>query len=158
MKVNERKKNDYECLFLLCWKVGLRISEAVSFDLSLIHSEAKYKNLYHLRGKGKKDRWVFVKEEVIKELRKRNWKPKLGRNWLRINFWDFLEVVKKDLNISENIELSPHTLRRCFATNNALNGMPLPVLQKALGHNEISTTAIYIKDIELDSLVKFQPL
>ncbi|CAG8704867.1 9447_t:CDS:1, partial [Ambispora gerdemannii] len=61
----------------------------------------------------------------------------------------FLEQVKKELNISENIELSPHTLRRCFATYNAISGMPLPVLQKVLGHSKISTTALYIKDSDL---------
>ncbi|CAI2188201.1 13640_t:CDS:2, partial [Funneliformis geosporum] len=42
--------------------------------------------------------------------------------------------VKEEMNIAENIELSPHTLRRCFATHQAISGMPLPVLQKVLGH------------------------
>ncbi|PWU06727.1 MAG: hypothetical protein C5B43_01380 [Verrucomicrobia bacterium] len=52
----------------------------------------------------------------------------------------------------------PHTLRRCFATYNAINGMPLPVLQKVLGHSKISTTALYIKDSDLSNLVKFKPM
>ncbi|CAG8851305.1 22874_t:CDS:2, partial [Gigaspora margarita] len=64
----------------------------------------------------------------------------------------FLEQVKKEMNISQNIELSPHTLRRCFATYNAISGMPLPVLQKVLGHSKISTTALYIKDSDLSNL------
>ncbi|CAG8843135.1 18581_t:CDS:2, partial [Gigaspora margarita] len=85
---------------------GLRISEALNFDLSLEHGENQYKNLYLLR-------------------------------------------VKKEMNISQNIELAPHTLRRCFATYNAISGMPLPVLQKVLGHSKISTTALYIKDSDL---------
>jgi site-specific recombinase XerD len=66
--------------------------------------------------------------------------------------------VKKEMNISENIELSPHTLRRCFATHQAISGMPLPVLQKVLGHSKISTTALYIKDSDLSNLVKFRPV
>jgi site-specific recombinase XerD len=45
-----------ECLYLLCWKAGLRISEALEFDLSLENQEPAYKNLYLLRGKGKKER------------------------------------------------------------------------------------------------------
>jgi site-specific recombinase XerD len=45
------------------------------------------------------------------------------------------------MNIAKNIELAPHTLRRCFATYQAISGMPLPVLQKVLGHSKISTTA-----------------
>jgi integrase/recombinase XerD len=62
------------------------------------------------------------------------------------------------MNINGNTELSPHTLRRCFATYNAISGMPLPVLQKVLGHSKISTTALYIRDSDLSNLVKFRPL
>jgi site-specific recombinase XerD len=58
----------------------------------------------------------------------------------------------------ENIESAPHTLRRCFATYNALNGMPLPVLQKILGHSRISTTALYIKDSDLNNILKYKPI
>lgn len=61
-----------ESLYLLGWKVGLRISEALNFDLTLEHGESQYKNLYLLRGKGQKARWVYVSEEIIRELKKRN--------------------------------------------------------------------------------------
>jgi site-specific recombinase XerD len=69
-----------------------------------------------------------------------------------------LQQIKKEMNIAENIELAPHTLRRHFATYNAMNGMPLPVLQKILGHARISTTAIYVKDVDLENLVKYKPI
>ncbi|CAI2185425.1 11414_t:CDS:10, partial [Funneliformis geosporum] len=112
----ERKKGEKGCTTEEMLKeinlkeigVGLRISEAVSFDLSLEHQQTEYKNLYLLRGK-----------------------------------------VKEEMNITENIELSPHTLRRCFATHQAISGMPLPVLQKVLGHSKVSTTALYIRDGDL---------
>ena len=55
-KRGEHKKAIMECLYLLGWKVGLRISEALEFDLTLEHGESQYKNLYLLRGKGKKER------------------------------------------------------------------------------------------------------
>lgn len=55
-KKGESQKEKHECLFLLCWKVGLRISEAIGFDLSLEHQQAEYKNLYLLRGKRDKER------------------------------------------------------------------------------------------------------
>jgi site-specific recombinase XerD len=67
-------------------------------------------------------------------------------------------VIKKEMNLPTNIELSPHTLRRCFATHQAISGMPLPVLQKVLGHSKISTTALYIRDGDLSNLVKFRPV
>ena len=47
------------------------------------------------------------------------------------------------MNISQNVELTPHTLRRCFTTHNAINGVPLPILQKSLGHANIKTTSGY---------------
>ena len=47
------------------------------------------------------------------------------------------------MNISANVELTPHTLRRCFTTYRALKGFPMPILQKALGHKDIRTTSYY---------------
>jgi site-specific recombinase XerD len=69
-----------------------------------------------------------------------------------------LEKVKEEMNLPVNVELSPHTLRRCFATHQAISGMPLPVLQKVLGHSKVSTTALYIRDGDLGNLVKFRPV
>ena len=154
-KKGESKKPAHECLFLLGWKVGLRISEAINFDLSLEHQATEYKNLYLLRGKRQKERWVFVSPEIIKELKKRNWQPNQTN---RISFFDFLAKIKEEINLPANVELAPHTLRRCFATYQAISGMPLPVLQKVLGHSKISTTALYIKDSDLSNLVKFRPV
>ena len=142
-------------MFLLCWRVGLRISEAVSFDLSLEHQQSEYKNLYLLRGKREKERWVFVAPEIIRELKKRGWKPNSTN---RISFFDFLGKVKEEVNLPNNVELTPHTLRRCFAIHQAISGMPLPVLQKVLGHSKVSTTALYIRDGDLGNLVKFRPV
>ena len=154
-KRGEHKKEIMECLYLLGWKVGLRISESLEFDLNLEHGESQYRNLFLLRGKGKKERWVYVGEEIIKELRKRDWKPGPTN---RFTFSKFLEKVKEEMRISEKVELSPHTLRRCFATYQAISGMPLPVLQKVLGHSKVSTTALYVKDGDLGNLVKFRPV
>ncbi|CAG8604740.1 608_t:CDS:2 [Ambispora leptoticha] len=58
--------------------------------------------------------------------------------------------MKKELGISKSIELSPHTLRRAFATYHAEAGLPLPLLQKLLGHSSIRTTALYWRNIYRD--------
>ncbi|CAI2173377.1 6728_t:CDS:2 [Funneliformis geosporum] len=96
--IQERGKPAYYGLFLLGKEAGLRVSEAVNFDLNL----KKNKNLYLIQGKQHKKRSVFVDPSVI-----------------------------------TNIELTPHTLRRCFATYQTNSGMPLPVLQKVLGHSKL---------------------
>jgi integrase len=66
-----KRKVHYGC-YLLCSESGLRISEAVRFDLK---AKTK-KGLYRIeKPKGKKERYVYVSQEVIQELKKQNWKP-----------------------------------------------------------------------------------
>ena len=92
---------------------------------------------------------MFVSEEIIRELKKRNWQPQQTN---KFTFSKFLEQVKRELNLLAKVELTPHTLRRCFATYQAISGMPLPVLQKVLGHSKV------IRDGDLGNLVKFRPV
>jgi site-specific recombinase XerD len=66
--IKERGKHSYFCLFLLGEKAGLRVSEAVNFNLSLKQKQ----NLYLIQGKRHKKRSVFIDPIVIKELQKIN--------------------------------------------------------------------------------------
>jgi site-specific recombinase XerD len=154
-KRHESKRWTHYCLFLLGWKAGLRVSEAINFDPNLEHPAPEYKGLYLLRGKGNKERYVYIAPPIIKVLKSHNWQPQQTN---RINFFEFLREAKESLNIPAHIELAPHTLRRCFATYNALNGMPLPVLQNVLGHANVRTTALYVKASRLENLLKFKPV
>jgi hypothetical protein len=43
----------------------LRINEAINFTLDLKHPEPDYGDLYLLRGKRRKDRYVYVSPEII---------------------------------------------------------------------------------------------
>jgi len=66
----ESKRRVHFCLFLLGYKAGLRISEAVNFDLA---NKTK-KGLYRIeRPKGKKERLVYIPKKVIRELKRNNW-------------------------------------------------------------------------------------
>ena len=41
--------------------------------------------------------------------------------------------------------ISPHTFRRTYATLLANKNVPIPTIQKVLGHSSIETTMLYIK-------------
>ena len=66
-KPKESKRKIHYGLFLLCYEAGLRISEAVNFDLN----SKTHKGLYCLnKTKGKKERYVYIPKKVISELKK----------------------------------------------------------------------------------------
>ena len=65
----ESKRGVHFGLFLLGYKSGLRVNEAVKFDLSV----KTKRGLYRIeKPKGKKERFVFVSKEVISELKRNN--------------------------------------------------------------------------------------
>src|SRR5256885_7996018 len=118
----EYKRKIHYCCFLLGYKSGLRISEAVKFDLS---AKTK-KGLYRIeKPKGKKERFVYVSLETARELKRKGWKPNQTN---RHNFYHFLKKVKKELNISEKVKLLPHTLRRTFTTCHPHSGTPFALV------------------------------
>ena len=57
-------------LFLLSWKSGLRVSEAINFDFHQKHP--RHKDLYSVKGKGQKERYVYISPSVISELKANN--------------------------------------------------------------------------------------
>ena len=67
-KPGEYLRKIHYCLFLLGWNSGLRVSEAISFDLT----KKTKKDLYQVKTKGKKERLVYVPQEVISELKANN--------------------------------------------------------------------------------------
>jgi site-specific recombinase XerD len=52
------------------------VSEAINFNLELNHPEPEYSDLYLLRGKRKKDRYVYIAPEIVEMLKKYNWESR----------------------------------------------------------------------------------
>lgn len=61
-------------------------------------------------------------------------------------------AAKKCASLKEK-KVSPHTLRRTKATHMLLNGIGLPIIQRFLGHESISTTEVYYgKQVLMESI------
>ena len=136
---------------------GLRVSELVSLTEKNFDFRNKTIKVF---GKGHKDRYVPLSDKAIDAVKHYLMvgRPDLVLN---INSIDsgklFVNHHGKELtargvrvildNIlkktSDNIHVSPHTLRHTFATHLLDGGADLRSVQEMLGHNNLSTTQIY---------------
>ncbi len=135
------------------YSTGLRVSELVS----LKRGQVDMKNgLVKVKGKGSKERTVPIGSFAIKYLqayiddgRKNNKGAKTPHLFLNRNGgvitrqYFFMAVKKYALQAGIDKDISPHTLRHCFATHMLENGADLVAVQKMLGHTNLSTTQIY---------------
>ncbi len=138
----------------LLYSSGLRVSELVAIKLGDMNFDAGF---IRVIGKGNKERVVPMNHRAIEKiklyivqerphiLKKKQsqyiFVTKRGGPMSRQRFWQTLKVVGRQAGIN----LSPHTIRHCFATHLLEGGADLRSVQKMLGHLDISTTQIYTK-------------
>lgn len=142
----------------LLFSSGLRVSELVGLDREHINLKRRE---FMVRGKGQKDRPIFISPEAAEwlqrylEMRKDNTKPlfirfagnkkvDLSGNYHRLTARSVQRLVAHyALLAGITKHVSPHTLRHSFATNLLMNGADLRSVQAMLGHSNIATTQIY---------------
>jgi site-specific recombinase XerD len=150
-------KRDRAILELL-FSSGLRVSELVGLDRDHINLKRRE---FMVRGKGEKDRPIFISAEAADWLqqyldaRKDNTKPLFIRfagnkkvdltgNFHRLTARSVQRLVAHyALLAGITKHVSPHTLRHSFATNLLMNGADIRSVQAMLGHSNIATTQIY---------------
>jgi integrase/recombinase XerD len=137
----------------LLYASGLRASELCELKTRDLNTSI---GVVRVMGKGAKERIVPVGKSALAAIARyqeecrptlaRGEEPHLflsrtGRPLERIALWMLVEKYGRSSGILR--EVSPHTLRHCFATHLIGGGADLRVVQELLGHSDISTTQIY---------------
>jgi integrase/recombinase XerD len=142
-------------LLELLYSTGARISEAVGIDLDDLDTGAR---TVLLRGKGGKERVVPVGRPALAAVdtylvrarpalaTRGRGSPALllnarGGRLSRQSAWHVLRGAADASGLTA--EVSPHTLRHCFATHLLAGGADVRVVQELLGHASVSTTQVY---------------
>lgn len=138
----------------LMYASGLRVSELLSLEMKNISIK---RGIITIIGKGSKQRKVpfgeFAKEYLVNYLehgRKKNpgsrsdivFLNRYGDSVSRQYF--FLQVKKYAEMVGIKEDISPHTLRHCFATHLLEGNADIRTVQTMLGHSNIATTQIYL--------------
>jgi site-specific recombinase XerD len=142
----------------LLYSSGLRVSELVGLNRDHINLKRLE---FMVRGKGQKDRPVFISPEAAEWVQKyvdarEDKSPalfaRIGGHKTADTSGDYLRLTPRSVQrmvaryallagITKHV--SPHTLRHSFATDLLMNGADLRSVQAMLGHSNIATTQIY---------------
>ena len=151
---------------------GLRVSELVSLRLSDLFFEEDF---IRVMGKGSKQRLVPIESYTQKQINNyiNNQRKQLkiakghedyvflnrrGKQLTRAMIFTIVRQVAENIGLQKTI--SPHTFRHSFATHLLENGANLRAIQMMLGHENITTTEIYVhveKSYLREALVKYHP-
>jgi integrase/recombinase XerD len=130
-------------LFTLCYEHGLRISEALALTPSRVRGG--YLNTRPLKdGKVTSQQLSTAAAELWAEVTA-TLAPStrifpFSRQWAAELFHRAAERAGIALRLRQGV----HTLRHSCAHNLLAAGAPLPVIQRKLGHKNISTTSVYL--------------
>ncbi len=155
----------------LLYATGIRRSELLKLDLTDINHEDR-EVIVH--GKGSKGRRIPLTRSAYKEVMAyiERGRPSLvkkhpdgscaifltirGHRQERVGLASVLRLLARKAGIKK--KLTPHTLRRTFATHLLQGGANLRHIQTLLGHADLNTTAIYLRinpqDVRRELLLK----
>lgn len=150
--VNQENNLEHKCFLVLGFCCGLRACETVTVRIENIDSK---NHKLKVLGKGNKERFTILPDIVIKFLRlyykSKNMKETEG--YLFKGIKDNEHIIPRTLEnyftnyaneLKLDTQISYHTLRHSFSTYFLMNGGDIFTLKDLLGHNCLSTTAIYV--------------
>ena len=144
-----RKRNalmDRAFLYLL-WQAGLRTAEIEDLDMADLNLAGR--QLIVRRGKGQKDRTVYLTEITIEALR--DYLAQRGSSQSDRVFTYRHEPLGHQLVRNRikaagkraGVKVTPHQLRHTFATQLVNAGAKVTTIQALLGHKRLDTTLVY---------------
>ena len=151
---------------------GLRLAEVINLKRNHIYLEGDVNRLKVKEGKGAKDRTLWIAKKSVEYLS--SWRKRQKEEVAKRNERNNLNLVFSTLkgnklhprNVRQMMynysnkaaikKVNPHMLRHTFATDFLRETKNIRMVQKALGHADISTTMIYthIVDDELENAMK----
>jgi site-specific recombinase XerD len=140
----------HRALLMTVYGGGLRVSEVVHLRPQDIHSERMLIRVD--QGKGHKDRYTLLSARLLEELRT-YWRAYRPQGWLFTSrngngplsegaAQKIFYTAKERARISHGHGI--HCLRHSFATHLMEAGVPLPTIQRLLGHASLNSTAKYL--------------
>jgi integrase/recombinase XerD len=151
----------------MLWALGLRVSELTSLKVGDFEPEDGI-GLLRVRGKGKKQRALFVVDKLYNELTnylKHAHSPRekfsplfpIHNNKNKAISSDRVQTMLKECARRAGIEerITPHVLRHSFATHMYSRRVPVSSIEVMLGHTSSDETSIYIhvaKEIKQQAL------
>ncbi len=145
---------------LVMLTTGIRVGELVSLTREQFDPES---GALQVLGKGRKERLVFIVDTALKRTMAEYSRRSSASLLLAPNgeFWT-TQIVRRSLShhaIDAGLtrRVTPHMLRHTCATLLLEEGVDLRYLQRLLGHEDITTTAIYAHASEMglkDALVR----
>ena len=149
-------------LLELLYGSGLRATELVALPLAAVPRDAPFLTVTGKGGQARMvpvsgraklamARWLDVRATGTRHL----FPSRGGKHLSRVRLFQLLKELAVRADISPDA-ISPHVLRHAFASHLLDRGADLRVVQKLLGHADITTTQIYthILDSRLKNLVQ----
>jgi site-specific recombinase XerD len=138
---------------MVAYGTGLRLSELCRLRVEDIDSAADRRCIHVHEGKGGKDRYVPLADDVLETLRAW-WRSHRSRSWVfsaatdpsrplpSTNVQRWYRAACAHAGITKRGGI--HSLRHCYATHLLEAGVDPYSLSQWLGHNHVSTTARYL--------------
>lgn len=149
--IDSIKNIKHRTVVMLLYSTGMRLSEIASLKITDIDS--KNMRIKVVQGKGAKDRYTILSEQVLQELRAYYiiYKPVIylfngSRKGCPISHRSIQHLVQHALAGAglNSKNYTVHTIRHSFATHLVDQGTDLHTVKELLGHSTLQTTMGYM--------------